>query len=84
MRVCLLLDLLSMMGATWLLENPGRSTITLHPWLQWLVKTIRKAGGRESFLELSNIFNQLLPLVAKLESHFLDQELPVKQNILSI
>ena len=62
-RVCLLLALLSMMGATWLLENPGHSTITLHPWLQWLVKTIRKAGGRESFLELSNVFNQLLLLV---------------------
>jgi len=42
-----MLALLSAMGASWAVENPGSSCILLHPWLRWVIGTIKKAGGMD-------------------------------------
>lgn len=60
LRCSLLLVLLSMMGASWLLENPARSAILLHPWLQWAIKTIQKVSGTDASLKDFLIFTGFL------------------------
>ena len=57
LRCSLLLVLLSMMGASWILENPGRSTILLHPWLQWAIQTIKKVSGTDTSLKVVGPWN---------------------------
>lgn len=57
LRCSLLLVLLSMMEASWILENPGQSTILLHPWLQWAIQTIKQVSGTDTSLKLVGPWN---------------------------
>ena len=54
-RLALVLVLLSMMGISWAVENPARSCILLHPWLQWALKTVRKTCGMVAFSADRNV-----------------------------
>lgn len=37
--------LLHVLGINFIIENPARSTLLLHPWLRWAVRTLQSAGG---------------------------------------
>ena len=53
-RVSLLIVLLECLGQSWMIENPGGSSILLHPWLKWAIKTIQGAGGYVAKLKSVN------------------------------
>ena len=50
LRVAYICVFLYLLGHTWLIENPQRSRLLLHPCLQWAVKTIQKASGKAPWL----------------------------------
>ena len=52
-RCALLILLISVLGGTYLLENPDRSIITSYPRLLWVLRVLRRAGVRVSSLNLS-------------------------------
>ena len=46
--------LLHCLGHHFLLENPAGSAVLLHPWLQWAIRTIQGAAGKDPLLQASN------------------------------
>lgn len=65
-RVALLAIFLQCLNQSWMIENPSGSSILLHPWLQWAIKLIQKAGGRAAFHNYGcKLFHIFLGLVTK-------------------
>ena len=67
-RVSLLIVLLECLGQSWMIENPGGSSILLHPCLKWAIQTIQGAGGYVAFLksELYHTLSIVLPYPPKM------------------
>lgn len=49
-RVGLMVVLLHFLGHNFIIENPAHSSLLLHPWLKWALRTIQNAAGKVSLI----------------------------------